>query len=251
MSENRPLELSVARQEEEPHFVKCFLTVDRTWRLYPLTVPESEAISELMARAGGKSGVAVLWTTDEDPRFDAFLGQAQSFAVSDESERPAPMRTFAVHSATGSGLAETVRTVWNSYDQFRAYSSDSGDSDHIARLVEQDADTSDEARIGLDWNDRWYFQKQRGCLVALIGGFLGTVRFALRLLLSPGFRRELMDPFGKPHLMSLVAEHGAVFWKVEHDDAVGFEFLTTSADIASEAEAIFEAHRVPLDVEDK
>jgi hypothetical protein len=211
-----------------------------------MTEAEAQAVVALVSAASGKEGAIVAWHTNEDPRFNSLLAAAQPVdsPVEEGFEGEAPRRTFCIFRS-GSDLSSALRAAWNSFDLVRIYPSDAGKD--MSQLVARDfSDDTDERRVGLDWQSRWYFRRG-GCLAA-IGGLLGTLRFFFRLMLSGAYRQKLLDPFLRQQTVRLAERLGGYFWKGGHDDAVGLEFITTQPAIEAAAQEIFGRLEIPLEI---
>lgn len=245
MTLHRPLTLTITHQEESPHLVHGYLTVDGSWRLFPMTQAESKAVARVILAAGGRKGGVLVWSTSENSRFNPFLAEAHRFSVTQGDDESSETVRYAAYRETGDDLALAIRTVWNSYDYLDIVPADSGSSEAIAEVVEQCSTNASEARLGMDWQNRWYFRQNNGCL-AILGSVWGTVGFILRLLFSERYKRELVDPFRQVERMAIVEKYGAVFGKEGHDESVGLGFLTSNRCIVEEIQRMFDAQGIPL-----
>ncbi|MEM8929677.1 MAG: hypothetical protein AAGE94_00790 [Acidobacteriota bacterium] len=239
--------LTVTPQGEEPHFVSCSLWGQPTNGLSAMTSNEADAIAEMIAKASGKRGAVLTWFPPKASAFAPVLPNTLTVAIDDGSEEGS--RRCALYAGRDD-LPGALRTVWNAFGTLRILPSDDDSVEAITELVESDADDSDEVRVGLDWQNKWYFQQKSGCL-AVLGGIAGTIVFFLRLKLSPSFRRELMDPFRQVCEMRMAREQGAVFSKVGDGDHVGIQGLSSNRHLAEEVGSIFLLRDLPIEIRER
>ena len=213
MTLQRPLALTFTHQGESPHYVKGYLTVDGTCRLFPMTQVEAGALAEVVLATGSRKGAVLVWATGDDSRFSPFLSEAHRFSVTQGDDETATVYRYAVFREDTDEIALALRTVWNSYDNLDIVPADLGSSELIAEVVEECSNDADAARLGMDWQNRWYFRKNSGCL-AILGFGWSTLGFLLKLLFSKGFRRELADPFRQVRNVSMTLRHSHQLFSV-------------------------------------
>jgi len=183
-------------------------------------------------RRDGERRITWRWSGRGPLRQRRSSNDRRQLGKSDLAASPVLWRYFE----TPEELAEQLPSIWNAADGVRVYPVI--DELDVERIVSPHfEDRSDEKRLGMDYETKWFIRTESG-IVALLGATLHTLGFVVRLLTSKGYRQELLDPFRQRQLTQMVESCGAYMEKGGHDDVHVLKLMTSTSGVGERFAAL-------------
>ncbi len=224
--EPRRLELKVVTSPSYPGWEMCYLCPN-TGSFNSLTSLEASMMAELLSTMSGRRASIAAWFVTEDTRSLFRPEGARQLGKSDPTSSAVLWRYFKEPGE----LAEHLPSIWNGADGVRVYPvTDEAD---VERIVSPHfEDRSDDERLSLDYENKWWSSRTESAILGLLGALLHTLGFVARLLTSKRYRQELLDPFRQSHLTRIVESCGAYMEKGGHDDVHVLELMTSTSGVS-------------------
>ena len=235
--------MTVVTSPSRPGWEMCYLRPN-TGGFTSLTSPEAVLMAELLSNMSGRRASIAAWFVTSEARTLYRPKDARQLGKSDPTSSPVLWQYFKQPAA----LAEHLPTIWNEADGVRVYPV--ADEADVERIVSPHfEDRSDEQRLGLDHENKWFLRTE-STILGLLGAVLDSLRFAVRLLTSERYRQELLDPFRQSHLMRTVESCGAYMEKGGHDDVHVLELMTSTSGVSERVAALSKKLGLNTEVKD-
>ncbi len=199
--------------------------------LQNIKTPESALIFRLVTLISDKNGFIISWFECEGSGpFPRIVGEKIL-----ENNRDASENVYWKYYDSSEDLHSELAEIWNNFGGVRIYPANN--VEEALTVVKWDfEDTSDEKRLGMNYQDKWYFKLEKVPTLIKIpimsAGFIWTVLiFILKLGLNRSYRNKLSDPFGSIHSTTITSKCGAYFSKAGHDEIDFLEFLAPAMNV--------------------